>query len=162
MNSLKRAVCRNTVLRTVTYRSGILTGHPSILCLRRTKFSRITFSQKTEERYKSIDKVPHEYELIYRAPMISYIQTTNVTSSFSILSLCIAGTYKYITDPMNTFPLTIKLNEASELGDIELDDNLFLVVSTFIIFNVCIGAVTLRYPLMIYHHEEANSYMCDK
>jgi hypothetical protein len=157
---LKRSFCRITILRAMTYRSGILTGHPSIRCLTRRNLSNISFSQKTEARYKSIDKVPLEYELIYRAPMISYVKMANVTSSLSILSLCVVGAYKYIRDPINTFHLTLKLNEFSKLGDSELDDNLFLVVSAFIIFNVGVGAVTLRYPLRIYHHEEAKSYIC--
>ncbi|PNF30465.1 hypothetical protein B7P43_G12153 [Cryptotermes secundus] len=161
-DSLKRAFCRIRVLRAVTYRNGILIGHPGILCLARRKFGRISFSQKTEERYKSMDKVPLEYELIYRAPMISYMKIAQVTSSFSVLALCVVGAYKYITDPINIFPLTFKLNEYNELGDIELGDNLFPVVSVFIIFNVGISAVTLRYPLRIYHHEEANSYICVK
>jgi hypothetical protein len=160
MDSLKRAFCRITVLRSVMYRSGILIGHPDSLHLTSRQFSRIPFSQKTEGKYKSIDKVPSEYELIYRAPMISYIKVAQITSSFSILSLCAVGAYKYITNPIIAFPSTFKLNEFNKLGDIELDNNLFLLVSGFIIFNIGIGAVTLRYPLRIYHHEEASSYIC--
>jgi hypothetical protein len=87
------------------------------------------------------------------------MKMAHVTSSFSMLSLCVVGAYKYITDPINTFRLTVKLSEFNELGDIELD-NPFFVVTVFIIFNVGIGAVTLRYPLRIYHHEETNSYIC--
>jgi hypothetical protein len=159
-DSLKRAFCRIMVLKGMTYRSGILTGHPSILCLTRRKLSRLPFSEKTEARYKSLDKIPSEYELIYRAPMISYVNMAHLTSSFSILALCVVGTCKYITDPENIFSLTFKFSEFNKHGDIELGDNLFLVVGVFMIFNVGIGALTLRYPLRIYHHEEANSYIC--
>jgi hypothetical protein len=159
-DSLKRASYRITELRTMMYRSGILTGHPCILYLTRRQFSRIPISQKAEAKYKSADKVPSEYKLIYRAPMLSYVTVAQMTSSFSILALCVAGAYKYIADPISIFPLTVKLDELNKLGDIDFSDNPFLVGGVFIIFNVGIGAVTLRYPLRIYHHEESSSYIC--
>jgi hypothetical protein len=159
-DSLKRALNRITELRAMTYRSCILTGCPSILYLTRRQFSRIAFSQKTEAKYKSVDKVPSEYELIYRAPMLSYVKLAQVTSSFSILGLCVVGAYKYIMDPTSIFPLTFELDELNQLGDIAFYDNPIFVACVCMIFNVGIGAVTLRYPLRIYHHEQTSSYIC--
>jgi hypothetical protein len=159
-DSLKRALCRITVPRAITYASGILTGRPSILSLTKRRISRFPFSQKTEARCKSIDRVPSGYELIYRAPMITYVKVTHITSSFSILIVCVVSAFKYISDPVTLFSVTFKLNELNTFGDSEYFDNPFLLACVFIIFNVGIGAVTLRYPLRIYHHEEARSYIC--
>lgn len=159
-DSVKRVFCRITVFGSVTYRCRTFTGSPTILlhpvC---RQFSRIQFSQKTEARLKSIDKVPSEYALIYRAPMTSLMQVAQVMSCVSILSLGAVGIYKY-SDLTSNFPLTYKMNEFSKLGRIEIDGELFTWVTMFIIFNVGMCAVTLKYPLRIYHHEAANSYIC--
>jgi hypothetical protein len=124
------------------------------------QFSRIQFSQKTEARLKSIDKVPSEYALIYRAPMTSLMKVAQVMSCVSILSLGAVGACRYITDTTSNIPLTYEMNEFNKIGGIEIDGELVFWVSMFIIFNAGMCAVTMKYPLRIYHHEAANSYIC--
>jgi len=159
-DSLKRAFCRMIVPRLVTYSYGTLTGYPVILQPMCRQLSRIQFSQKIEARLKSVDKVPDGYELIYRAPMTSYVKLAHVTSSVSVLLLGVVGVYKYITNATFNVPLKFEGNEFNQLGDIQLDNDLTFLVSMFIMFNVGICAVTLRYPVRIYCHEEASSYIC--
>jgi len=159
-DSLKRCFCRITVFGSLTYRCSAFTGCSTILHPACRQFSRISFSQKTEARLKSIDKVPIEYALIYRAPMTSLMKVAQVMSCVSILSLGAVGAYKYITDTTFNFSSVFKMNEFNKLGGIEIDGELFLWISMFIIFNVGMCAVTMKYPLRIYHHEAANSYIC--
>jgi hypothetical protein len=109
---------------------------------------------------KSIDKVPSEYALIYRAPMTSLMKVGQVISCFSILSLGALGAYKYITHAMFNFSFTFKMNELGKLEGTQIDGERFLWVIMFIIFNVGLFAITMKYPLRIYHHEGANSYIC--
>jgi hypothetical protein len=160
MCSLGRVLCRITVPRLVTYKCGTLTGHPDTLHSVCRQFSRIQFSQKTEAKLKSTDKIPSEFTLIYRAPMASYMNLAQAVSSISVLLLGGVGAYKYVTDATGNFPLTFKINELNTLGDIQIDGELLVYFSAFIIFNVGIWAMTLRYPLRIYHHEGTNSYIC--
>lgn len=159
MDSLKRCFCRIRVFGSVTYRHSTFAGYPTILRPVCRQYSRIQFSHKTEARLKSIDKVPNEYALIYRAPMTSLIKVAQLMSCVSILSLGAVGAYKCIIDTTFNFS-TFKMNEFSKLGGIEIDGELFIWVSMYIIFNVGMCAVTMKYPLRIYHHEAANSYIC--
>jgi hypothetical protein len=124
------------------------------------QFSRIKFSQKTEARMNSSDKIPNEYKLIYRAPMTSYVNMAQATSSISIILLGVIGVYKYITDTTINFPFTFGMNEFNKLVGIHIDGEICILVSSFIIFNVGICAVTMRFPIRIYHHEGTSLYIC--
>lgn len=88
--------------------------------------------------------------------MTSYMTMAQITSSISILSLGVVGAYKYLLNTTINFPLTFGM---SEFNEIKVDVELFIMVSAFILFNVGVFAITLKYPLRIYHHEGTSSYI---
>lgn len=158
--SLKRVICRITVPKLAAYQCGTLTGHPVTLHPVCRQFSQIQFSEKTEAKLKSIDKIPNEYTLIYRAPMTSYMNVAQATASISMLLLGVVGAYKYIMNTTVNFSFISAVNEFNKVADIPVDIELFIMFSAFLIFNAGIYAITLRYPLRIYHHEQTSLYIC--
>ncbi|PSN29962.1 hypothetical protein C0J52_23560 [Blattella germanica] len=120
----------------------------------------VRMTQKTEARLKLADNIPKEYELVYRAPMISYVKVAQTVSSISVLMLTAVAFYKIYINKAITFPIVIRF-DTSVLGDFATDVGTFIfLISSFMLFNVSIYAITLRYPHRIYYNATAKEYIC--
>ena len=115
---------------------------------------------KTEARYKFEDNIPNEYELIYRAPLLSYVKIAQSVSTISIVAFIAIGVYKVTQHNKFTFPVVAHI-DSEVLGSFSSDPFAFLfLVSSFMLFNIAIYSISLRYPYRIYHNPAGNSYIC--
>ncbi|XP_055535228.1 uncharacterized protein LOC129724381 isoform X3 [Wyeomyia smithii] len=105
---------------------------------------------RKEERYRLKDNIPHDYRIIYRAPMEYYLSACNFVTSFSFAAMSGITAYAYLRNyNITAVPFDV------EYGPLTANESdLMLFLGFFLIANVVIRIVVNRYPLRIYRSSE--------
>ncbi|XP_068082270.1 uncharacterized protein [Anabrus simplex] len=110
-------------------------------------------SRSTEDKLKVKDGIPTDYELIYRAPMNSYVIAAQGFSSV-LSSLFIAlGAFEYIHGESGDRHVII-----NDVSIIQTNEQILMLIAVFVIANVSLQIFALKYPIRIYKNK-MNSFI---
>ncbi|KAM7345288.1 uncharacterized protein ACRADG_011653 [Cochliomyia hominivorax] len=114
---------------------------PSVLWFNQ-KLTRSNSSKEKELRYKEKDRVPEKYELIYRAPMESYVVWAMHVSTVTASIISTAAIYQYANNQPILEPLNTTLVMHSE--------DIYYFAAGFLAINALLRLVVSMFPLRIY------------
>ncbi|XP_023296513.2 uncharacterized protein LOC111679216 [Lucilia cuprina] len=116
---------------------------PSLLWLNQ-KLARS--SNEKEKRYLEKDRVPQNYQLIYRAPMESYVAWSMHVSTITASIIGTAAIYQYASNQPILEPLDTTLAMSSE--------DIYYFAFGFMAINAVMRFVVSMFPLRIYKDQE--------
>uniref|UniRef100_A0A336LF54 CSON011132 protein n=1 Tax=Culicoides sonorensis TaxID=179676 RepID=A0A336LF54_CULSO len=117
------------------------------------RFKVMNLKPITEESMRIKDKLTHNFKIIYRAPMQSYIKALSIACAVTSAGLAFIGIHAYING------LTLDdLQQRSSYGDrFVVSTNtteLALFMVSLVVFNIVMSLTIRRYPLRIWRNGE--------
>lgn len=122
-------------------------AHPPLSLCRAVKSHT---SSKKEDSLKLKDSIPSRYELVYKAPMDTYMAVSQGISSVSLVAFLAFGISNVLSG--NSF----LFSSSMELGEdifIQSSEQMVILTVAFMLANVGVQYVASSYPLRIYHYD---------
>ncbi|CAD6998669.1 uncharacterized protein LOC101460070 isoform X2 [Ceratitis capitata] len=107
--------------------------------------SNISVGKKKRGSFVKTDNIPAEYELIYRAPMGTYISIAKNISTMTAIIICTGAAYT----ATNEYKLPKQRFEY--IGLVSQPDDFWYFAVGFIAITMIIRIFVSKYPLRIYH-----------
>lgn len=118
------------------------------------RLTRATSSKEREKRYLEKDHVPPNYELIYKAPMESYIAWAMHVSTATAFVITSAAIYQYASGQ--------PLLEPQDTTLVMHSKDIYYFTAGFLAINALMRFVVSMFPLRIYKDQEKRYVNCYK
>lgn len=110
------------------------------------KLTRSTSSNEREKRYLEKDRVPQNYQLIYKAPMESYVAWAMHVSTVTAFIISSAALYQYASGQPLLEPVDTTLIMHSQ--------DIYYFTAGFLAINGVMRFVVSMFPLRIYKDQK--------
>uniref|UniRef100_A0A1A9WK29 Uncharacterized protein n=1 Tax=Glossina brevipalpis TaxID=37001 RepID=A0A1A9WK29_9MUSC len=123
-----------------------LSTTPPTTCWFQKKFRRKISSVEKENNFKRLDRVPENYQLVYYAPLESYVVWPIHLSTITASLVTLAGIYQYVYN--------LPIVETTQHTLVLEKDDIYYFAAGFIAINAAIRWVISKFPLRIYKNAE--------